>query len=100
MRIIARRMKVATVVAWRSKSRIRQRKYNYRRADRLGNAAAIFASLPILFFQESRHLIPYRLFQLIAAYGVVMAYRLATEPITVRTGAMIVAHGVHRIVLA
>ena len=67
---------------------------------RLGHAAAIFASHPTRFFQESPHLIPYRLFQLIAAYGAIMAHRLATEPITVRTGATIVAQGVHRIVFA
>jgi len=34
---------------------------------RLGNAAAIFASHSMRLFQESPHLIPYRLFQLVAA---------------------------------
>jgi hypothetical protein len=66
----------------------------------LGNAAAIFFGHPTRFFQESPHLIPYRLFQLITAYGAIIAYRLATEPITVRTGATIVAQGIHRIVFA
>ena len=67
---------------------------------RLVNATAIFVSHSMRFFQESPHLIPYHLFQLVAAYGAVIAHRLATEPVTVRTGATIVAQGVHRIVFA
>src|SRR6478735_541734 len=36
---------------------------------------------------RSLHLIPYHLLQPIAAHGAVVAHRLATEPVTVRTGA-------------
>ena len=67
---------------------------------RLGNATAIFVSHAVRFFQESSHLIPYHLFQLIAAHGSVVAHRLAIEPVTVRTGAAIIAQRVHRIVCA
>ena len=66
----------------------------------LVNATAIFVGHAVRFFQESLHLIPYHLFQLIAAHGAVVAHRLATEPVTVRTGAAIIAQRVHRIVWA
>ena len=67
---------------------------------RLGNAAAVFVSHTTWFFQERPHLIPHHLFQLVAAYGSVIAHRLAAEPVTVRPGAAIIAQGVHRIVFA
>jgi hypothetical protein len=58
---------------------------------RLGDATAVFVSHTTRFLQESPHLIPHHLFQLIAAYGSVIADRLATEPVTVRTSAAIIA---------
>src|SRR4051794_1344327 len=67
---------------------------------RLGDATVVFVSYATWFLQESPHLIPYNPFQLVAAYGSVIADRLATEPITIRTGAAIIAQGVHRIVFA
>jgi hypothetical protein len=71
-----------------------------RAVTRLVNATEIFVGHAVRFFQESLHLIPYHLLQLIAAHGAVVAHRLATEPVTVRTGAAIIAQRVHRIVWA
>ena len=59
---------------------------------RFGYTAAIFISHPMRFFQERAHLAPNHLLQLVAAYGSIIAYRLAvTEPVTVCAGATIVA---------
>ena len=64
---------------------------------RPGHAAAI-SSATRCGFQESSHLIPHDLFQLIAAHGAVVAHCLAIEAVAIRADTAIIAQNVRRIV--
>jgi len=65
---------------------------------RPGHAPAILVSHAMWFFQESSHLIPHDLFQLIAAHGAVVAHCLAIEAVAIRADTAIIAQNVRRIV--
>ena len=67
---------------------------------RLSDAPTVFMGYAIRLLQESFHLVPNDLLQLVAAHGSVVAHRRAAEPVAVGASAAIIAQNVRRIVFA
>ena len=61
---------------------------------RLSDAPTVFMGYAIRLLQESFHLVPNNLLQLVAAHGSVFAHRRAAEPVAVGASAAIIAQNV------